>query len=358
MQTLRGHDSEIVSLQWALIEAPPLAVPPLPKPKGEANQSVSEDFLKVPTTSKVASPSKTGSSAPKSPTANRATKRIDARREPPKPIVDAGDMFDIHSFDYLEDEFGAISSNSRRAAKARDGPSNNDDDDDAGDEHNKSTVINENFNFIEECQTLREQIRGGSDGDVAGTSGGCDNQSDSDDSCQRSSGAGPKKNRIAVNISDIQDMIKNRGAIADGSLVLSDDNDSGNMESCEMDDLSNRSTIGSSHNTVEIAELEDVIQNLNINDAPLTSTDPNDIVCLASGAQESSIVIWNTEDGSIVDKIQLKSQGRVKIPSTSNAFSLPFLRWFRSIGISNCCFLFVFFEQSQTVRLHGFVQMN
>lgn len=325
MQTLRGQDSEIVSLQWTLIELPPspTPLPPLPsKQKVDTIPSVSEDTLKVPTPSKMGRPSKNVSSAPKSPIYDRATKKTDGRREPPKAIVDAGDMFDIHSFDYLEDEFGAISAG-RRNVTTRGQPNNDDDDDDAVEpnEHNKSTTNNENFNFIEECQTLREQIRTGGDGDDGGGGGGDDdNQSDSDYSCQRGEGGassgGVKRNQLAVNMSDIQDMMKNRNPIVDGSIVLSDDNDSGNMASCEIDDLSNRSTIGSSHNTVEIAELEDVIQNLNINDVTLSAaSDSNGIVYLASGAQESCIVIWNTEDGSIIDKIQLKCQGRVKIPS-------------------------------------------
>lgn len=317
MQTLRGQDTEIVSLQWTLIESPPIPTPtptptptpaptPLPLPPKQALDpipSVFEDTLKVPTPSK----SRTASTAPKSPISDRATKRANkTRREAPRPIVDAGDMFDIHSFDYLEDEFGAISSTSRRGVPTRGQPDKDnaagDDDDDgpATSDRNKSTTNNENFNFIEECQTLREQMR----------VGGESNQSDSDGG----SGAA-KRNQVSVNMSDIQDMMKSRGPMADGSIVLSDDNDSGNMASCEIDDLSNRSTIGSSHNTVEIAELEEVIENLNINDATLSASDPNGFVYLASGAQESSIVIWNTEDGTIVDKIPLKCQGRVKIPS-------------------------------------------
>lgn len=326
MQTLRGQDSEIVSLQWTLIESPPISTPtptptptPLPLPLKQKidsiQSSVSEDTLKVPTPSKLLTPSKSASTAPKSPINDRATKRANKnRRDAPKPIVDAGDMFDIHSFDYLEDEFGAISSNSRRNAPARGHSNKNNDDDDnydneqqAASERSKSITNNENFNFIEECQTLREQIRTGGD-----------NQSDSDDGGGGGSGSGaPKRNQVSVNISDIQDMMKNRSPMGDGSIVLSDDNDSGNMASCEIDDLSNRSTIGSSHNTVEIAELEEVIENLNINDATISATDPNGTVYLASGAQESSIVIWNTDDGNIVDKIQLKCQGRVKIPSKS-----------------------------------------
>lgn len=92
----------------------------------------------------------------------------------------------------------------------------------------------------------------------------------------------------------------------------------------EIDDLSNRSTIGSSHNTVEIAEPEEVIENLNINDATLSASDANGFDYLASGAQESSIVIWNTEDGTIVDKIQLKCQGRMEIPSKAQIYTIFF----------------------------------
>lgn len=349
---MRGQDSEIVSLQWTLIELPPQS-PPSPKPpmqKVDLMQSLIADTKNVPSSSKVQD-TKTGSVAAKSPIYNKTARKVDARREPPKPIVDATDMFDIHSFDYLEEEFGTISSASRRNG-TRGQPDG--DDNDKPEDHDKSTTNNEKFNFIEECQNLRDQIRAGGNGgdsdDDRDDNETNNNNSDFDDSCARD---GIKRNQVAVNMSDIQNMMKNRSPIADGSIAVSDNNDSANMELCEIDELSNRSTIGSSHNTVEIAELEDVIKNLNINDATLTEAS-NGSVYLASGGQESCIVIWDVENGSIADKIQLKCQGRVKIPSKRSSVILNLFITFIELA-SKLMFLII---QSQIVRLLGFVQMN
>lgn len=280
LQKLRGHDSEIVSLQWTLIESLPSAPPPPPsssKEEGKALiQPLAETVEKTPTKNLApkATPSKTK--------IDKTAEKKSTRREPPKPIVDAGDMFDIHSYDYLEEEFGTISSSSRPAPR---------DSYDNEPEDHKLSKNNENFNFVEECQTLREHIRAG-------------NESDSDDADGSSANGQP-----SVNMTDIRNMMKARspGEVQDNSIVLSDDSID------PVDELSNRSTIGSSHNTTEIAELEDVIKDLNINEAAVGKS--NGIEYLASGAQESFVVIWNAQTGDVCDKIQLKSQGRMKIPS-------------------------------------------
>lgn len=272
LHKLRGHDSEVVSLQWTLIKQKPFngtesSVQSLPEPVEKRLAKVVESKQ---TLSKPKAPSKFDKMAEKKQT----------RREPPRPIVDAGDMFDIHSYDYLEEEFGTISN--RVSYQTRD---------DASDDR-KTGTNNENFNFVEACQTLRDQIRAG-------------NQSDSDDGNMDSD-----SNQSAVNMTDIQNMMKAGSPIKDDSILLSDDSDG----PAEIDELSNLSTIGSSHNTTEIVELEEVIKDLNINDD--TPKEGDGIVYLASGAQESSVIIWNAKNGAVAAKIQLKSEkGRAKIPS-------------------------------------------
>lgn len=208
------------------------------------------------------------------------TDKSQKKREPPKPIVDASDMFDIHSYDYLEDEFGTISgqvSNENCVDTNAPGP--------------PTRNNNQHFNFFEECQTLREQIA-------------CtENQSSSDESNDDCN------DRSAVNMTDIREFMENK-SLQEDSIMQSNGSD----DLIEVDALSNHSTIGSSHNTTEIVELEEVINNLNINEE--TSIDSNDCIYLASGAQESSVIIWNIQTGDISDKIQLKSEkGRAKIPS-------------------------------------------
>lgn len=274
LQKLRGHDSEVVSLQWTLIKQKPYngtesSVQSLPEPVEKRSVKAVES---KPTPTKAKGKF------------DKTTEKKQTRREAPKPIVDAGDMFDIHSYDYLEEEFGTISN--RVSYETRD---------DAADER-KTATNNENFNFVEACQTLRDQIRAG-------------NQSDSDDGYMDGD-----SNQSAVNMTDIQNMMKARSPVKDDSILLSDDSDG----PAEIDELSNLSTIGSSHNTTEIVELEDVIKDLNINDD--TPKESDGIVYLASGAQESSVIVWDAKNGTVAAKIQLKSEkGRAKIPS--NFFS-------------------------------------
>lgn len=277
LQKLRGHDSEIVSLQWTQLKPT--------QPQNDENKAIApstaEMVEKTPSTPIVQKEkaSDETSSTTKSKTKKGAAKKSTVR-EAPKPIVDAGDMFDIHSYDYLEEEFGTVTNpHSSRSAQVFKEPT----------ETGERKTNNENFDFAEECQTLRDKIRAG-------------NHSDSDDSSYNES------NRSAVNMTDIRNMIA-RNSIKDESIILSDDFDG------QPEEYSNRSTIGSSHNTTEIAELEDVIKDLNINEEAGKDTDG--IVYLASGAQESFVIIWNAQTGTVSDKVTIKP-GRAKIPSKLN----------------------------------------
>lgn len=295
LQKLRGHDSEVVSLEWTLIHSaatPSEAkastpsenesiAPVEPSAKTQSgNQALPELKLSTPTKTVLPRSFQAHSSATKVKIDKIPEQKI-SRRDRPQPIVDADDMFDMHSYDYLEDEFGAVSS-TRSATPSR--------SEIKGRESNKD---NENFNFIEECQTLREKIT--------------NNDSDSDDSYEYTS----SQNLSAVNMSDIRNMIQKICVNPNESLLISDDLG-------EVDKLSNLSTIGSSHNTTEIAELEDVIKDLNINDDEKDDIEAADTVYLASGAQESFVVIWDAEAGTIADKIHVKAHGRLQIPSKSN----------------------------------------
>lgn len=263
------------------IVIPKLVVPEQPTP----NVTPSKKLAPKPSSSKQEASKLTPSKSKLNKAENTKT-----RREAPKPIVDAGDMFDIHSYDYLEDEFGTISSNTSTWKEARKDTST----------APKTTANDANFNFIEECQSLQEQMKA--------------NESDSDSQSAVS-------NQSAVNMADIRNMMKARGSVpkSNDSIDLPDGSD-GSAD--EVDEFSNRSTIGSSHNTTDIAELEDVIQNLNIDDTP--SKDLSSVVYLVSGAQESYIVLWNPEDGSIVNQLHLKSQGKMKIPSKNGKIALSF----------------------------------
>lgn len=235
-------------------------------------------------------------------------RKKETRRDAPKPIVDAGDMFDIHSYDYLEEEFGTIT---RTQPYAKHNKPHDADDEEIVEESNKN---NENFNFVEACEALRTQIQ-------------ASKQQETDDAISEHESC----DKNAVNISDIRDMKEKNFEIADGSIELHSD-DSPNVSSIDgtADEFSNRSTIGSSHNPSEFADLENVISALNINEQEQVeeeraSNDVNDIynndIYLASGSQENFVVIWNANEGKIVDKIQFKpQQNRLAIPSMINFF--------------------------------------
>lgn len=211
------------------------------------------------------------------------------RRDPPKTIVDAGDMFDIHSYDYLEEEFGEISKN--RSNKI----------DETATDDRKASLNNENFNFVEACQTLRERIvRDKSSDDEASNNENCD--------------------QSAVNMSDIREVVARTGA-ADGSVVFSDDDEGivdvnvnvpiKNEETEEdVERASTISTLGSSHDPKEIAEIDNQFKTLNMNQ------NISGNVYLAAGGREPFVVIWDVSNGTISDKLKLKvHRGKMPIPS-------------------------------------------
>lgn len=64
-------------------------------------------------------------------------------RRKPQPIVDNGDMFDIYSFDYLENEFGVLTDINPVVEEPK---------------QHVNVQNTEGFNFVEACQSLKEDI--------------------------------------------------------------------------------------------------------------------------------------------------------------------------------------------------------
>lgn len=263
LHKLRSHDSEIVSLHWT-------AWKPSAATQNNVVSGVTERLSKM----KV--------SNPKEKTPKREKEK---GREPPKAIVDAGDMFDIHSFDYLEEEFGTITESKKSREKL-----DKSIDEGVTDDRNADTK-NKNFDFAEACQSLREQIQS--------------NQSDTDDSETNC-------DTCAVNISDIK------------NLKLDDANDSYVCASAHDSDpegnVSDVENLDKSHAEVEPDPIE-AEPNQDETESSELKTDDKETIFLASGAQEPFVVIWNVDTGSIHDKIQLKAQpGKSPIPSKHSAF--------------------------------------
>lgn len=253
LHKLRSHDSEIVSLNWTSWK-PSVSI------QSNVVSGVTERLSKM----KVSNPKETKKTL---------KQEKENGREAPKPIVDAGDMFDIHSFDYLEDEFGTITE-SKKCRERLDKSTV----EDATDDRTTGTN-NENFDFAEACQSLRDQIRS--------------NQSDTD-------GSEMNCDASAINISDIKNLKLND---ANDSYVCSSAHDSDREEN-----VSDAENVNEHHAEVESNQWK--------TKSSESKTPETETIYLASGAQEPFIVIWNIDNGSIYDKIQLKSQpGKSPIPS-------------------------------------------
>lgn len=254
LQRLRGHDSEIISLEWMRItsdDAQPIEIP-VPEP---AIQEVPLRPIKRAECKKAATP----------------------RRDAPKPIVDEGDMFDIHSYDYLEEEFGTIS----RPKPPTEG------DDFRSVSTGTGVVNHERFDYAEACLSLREQIV-------------------SEKQAAETESTEPGEDGCAVSMSDIRDAKRDDSALKSESFA----SEEANVDDDDTAKASILSTIGSSHNANELADIESDLSELKI------TVTVSSKVYLASGAQESFVIIWDVNDGSVSDKLQLKvSSGKMAIPS-------------------------------------------
>lgn len=262
----------------SVIETPPISSTDTPsKATSKTEIRSAERELEVNTPNKPVQsiPTSTPSTEPPRHRERLTARRPkDKHREPPKAIVDADDMFDMFSYDYEQPEFGVMPKQSKNRQTKNAG---NDDTVDLDDtvhieKQQNADASNANFDFVEACQTLRTQIESAKN-------------EEADDDAETS----------AVNMSDI-----------DGMQMPHSDK--------SLDALSIQSTIGSSHNQSELAELEEVIHNLKISDD--ADKAEHTTVYLASGSVESCVCIWDIHTGRIVDKIQFKaSHNRPPIPS-------------------------------------------
>lgn len=250
LQKLRSHESGIVSLEWMRItidNAQPIEIPV-----------------------------ESGSFA-----------RIDNRqwipgRDAPKPIVDEGDMFDIFSFDYLEEEFGTISKPARRK----------DTEDSEVDAETivgtgKGIVKEDDFNYDEACVSLRQKIVG-----------------EHMDTEKKSL---PKVECPPVNVSEVNRIMADFAITNDSEEENKANND---IKEIDPANASTRSTIGSTQDVAEFADIEDELTEMK------TTVEKAGRIYLASGAQEPYVTIWDVNEGTVSDKLKLKvHHGKMGIPS-------------------------------------------
>lgn len=76
------------------------------------------------------------------PSTGVRNKKVAKSRRKPQPIVDNGDMFDIYSFDHLENEFGTLSNVKNAQIEPQ----------------QLNIQNNEGFDFVEACQSLKEDM--------------------------------------------------------------------------------------------------------------------------------------------------------------------------------------------------------
>ncbi|KAJ6642190.1 Protein rigor mortis, partial [Pseudolycoriella hygida] len=188
LHKLRGHDAEITSIDWI---------------EFDTNPPVAERSKKV------------------------------ARSRKPQPIVDSSDIFDIYSYDYLEDEFGTLR------------------DVNPSIEEPKPLIVasNENFDFVEACQNLKEDI------------------------------LRPK------NPEDYED------DRSENSELRNETDESGDSD----DDVDGNESV----RQVDIEDKSD--------ESPKSRCDSNSVLCIATASREPFVWIWDLNSGAALEKIKLKS---------------------------------------------------
>lgn len=251
LYTLRGHDSKIISMDWMR--------------------------FKLPATTAVAATSK------KNPIKKDKTKRR------ARPKADTSDLFDIYSFDHLEDEFGTMIDKPVIVSNA------------AIYDPNVETNIqnNEKFDFVEACQTLKDDI-------LLGTN--------------------PADNlNLEVKSNDIETIANlEKDSHQNNSLLIDDDDDDDVDE--EKDNLS--------HEFEEINETfdddtdNDTDDNEELLNADIGTVEIEEIFCVASSSMlDNHIWLWDTKTGVGMQKIELKKNNshyhypRSKVNKKENMFN-------------------------------------
>lgn len=254
MLKLRGHDNRITSLDWMMFNINSNEAETIPKDEIEK----STPRIKV-----------------------QASTKESRRRGKPQPIIDSSDVFDIYEFDDLAEEFGAAA-RPTLATIAKE------------EEHKeiRSIQSNENFDFVEACQHLKEDIV-----QDAVTS----KNADLDDSIA----ADNSEFQISTNVQQdeiiLQDEIISEFTKTPADLS-SDDSyvDVGDTTTKSVNDVTLDEIIINNDTSV------DTNSNDNLPEWRQRNTEPLYIPCIASASSEPFIWIWNSEDGVALHKIELK----------------------------------------------------
>lgn len=250
LQKLRSHESGIVSLEWMRItidNAQPIEIPV---------ESV--------------------------PFARFDNQRWIPGRDAPKPIVDEGDMFDIFSFDYMEEEFGTISKPARRKDTEE---SEIDAESVVG--TGKGIVKEDDFNYDEACVSLRQKIVG--------------------ESMDTEEKPLPKVDCPPANVSEVNRILADFTITDESEEEHKADN---GIKEIDPANASTRSTIGSTQDVAEFADIENELTEMK------TTVEKAGRIYLASGAQEPYVTIWDVNEGTVSDKLKLKvHHGKMGIPS-------------------------------------------
>lgn len=174
------------------------------------------------------------------------------------------DVFDIYDFDYLENEFGVPA---RLDAKI---PS----DAESAENEPQDAPSNENFNFIEACKSLKDDILA----------------RNREDAFQDS----PARQQRQVTLEDCQQAIHDREATCTSRSFECD-----SELSVEFPESSEDSLLEDFQNNCTLTS------NVDSNGLSKERTTSQDVF-LASGSLDGSVWIWNTRTGESVDQISLK----------------------------------------------------
>ncbi|XP_055836435.1 protein rigor mortis [Episyrphus balteatus] len=229
LYTLKGHDASVTSLAWNIINAPcsvVVAAPTVDTPQKPPQQK--------------------------------------SRPDPKTPIGGSDDIFDIYDYDYLENEFGAPCNNKQSLEQFE------------GIDKNQEDGNNTNFNYVEACESLKEEIDA------------LKNKSDS-------------FNEPQVTLEDCQE--------SEHRAEVSSSCDSNNsvelLDKSSTDESTNKEKHVMQHQAEVHTQEEMELTPPRVAMAPPAS--PKKIPLLASAGADSVVWIWNTKTGGACDQLKGRS---------------------------------------------------
>ncbi|XP_055917595.1 protein rigor mortis [Eupeodes corollae] len=232
LYTLKGHDATVTSLAWNLTKPASSALPQLPA---------------------VATPLK--------PTPQKP------RQEPKTPLGGASDdIFDIYDYDYLENEFGAPTNNKSSLDQFE------------GIDKNQEDGNNTNFNYVEACESLKEEI-----------------------DALKNKSAEYSSNDQQVTLADCQES-EHRAEVSSSC----DSNNSVELLDRSSDDESTNKEKHVMRHQAEVHTQEE----MELTPPRMSFTapaSPKKIPLLASAGADSVVWIWNTKTGGACDQLKGKS---------------------------------------------------